>query len=149
MKDLHLSWNDVEVAVAMLSVRLYENYMCKIDHIVGIARGGLPIATMLAHKLGVERISTISIQTYGGREKTRSLKDFYLPTYLFPNEPFVLVVDDILDSGETMRVIKKYYSEVLRVCLVAKPDGKKFINYEALNVPQSCWVHFPWENNTF
>ncbi|GHV08959.1 nicotinate phosphoribosyltransferase [Campylobacterota bacterium] len=72
----------------------------KIDAIVAITRGGLTLAHMLAMSLDLRTIHTIRASSYEERDKRGNLAIDGAPN--LRGAANALVVDEIVDSGETM-----------------------------------------------
>ena len=79
--------------------------------ILGITRGGLIPATILAYMLDVRRIHTVRVQHYDNKnsrlesgpqfvEETRPLDALNVYTER------LLIVDDIIDTGETLKLVR-------------------------------------------
>jgi xanthine phosphoribosyltransferase len=56
-----------------------------------------------------------------------------------------LIVDDLVDSGATMRAIRKMMPNAHAAVLYAKPDGLDQADSYVETVGQDTWIHFPWE----
>lgn len=114
---LILSWEDVNVLIDKLAIHLSLSYMSHIDSITGIARGGLIPAVLLSHKTGIPYTMTVG--------------------------PNTLVVDDICDTGETL----KNGIGVNTAVLIYKPHTSNFRpDVWGRELNEDKWVHFPWEN---
>ena len=111
--------------------------------IVAITRGGLIPAAILARELDCRLIESISVVTYDEESKgtPKIIKD---PQAAVDGEGF-LVVDDLVDSGITARVVRERLPKALFACLYAKPTGKPLTDLFVMEVPQDTWVLFPWD----
>lgn len=87
--------------------------------IIAVTRGGLIPAAIVARELDVRLIETISVVTYDeqDRGKPQIIKD---PQATEDGEGY-LVVDDLVDSGVTARVVRERLPKALFTCLYAKP----------------------------
>lgn len=74
----------------------------KIDTIVGIARGGLTLSHFLASKLNVRDVQSINAISYHNNVQT-NLEITNIPN--LKDKINILLVDDIADSGETLKQI--------------------------------------------
>jgi len=140
MKELILSWDEVDTGCRALSKLISDE---SIGGIVAIARGGLCPAGLLSQYLSVHLIQTLCMHSYDGRV-LKELKVLSVPELPTDNANWV-VIDDIADSGDTMRYVKRAFPGALRMALVAKPAGKDTVDYFVKEVPQDTWVIFPWE----
>jgi len=122
MSDIkYLSWSEYDAAVDEIYERFKDE---RIEAIYGIPRGGLIPAVMLSHLFDVPLISDL---------------------LLVINNPRTLVVDDIVDTGETIRYFKENNY----------PTASVFINsdrcvLEPMFYARSTtrWIVFPYETDT-
>ena len=70
------------------------------DAILGIARGGLSMAQMLGEYYDLREVYAINTIGYDDTEKKASVEVFNIPD--LKSAKTVLVVDDIVDSGDTL-----------------------------------------------
>ena len=120
-------------------------------HIVGIYRGSLPLATHLSNVLKCP----MSIIRYQSRDGSDEKPEWvinnmgFTSTWKTPGET-TIVVDDIYDTGRTMRAIQqmdefKYHPDVVYTCLFGSKN-EDHVGY--LNERISRWIVFPWERST-
>jgi len=110
--------------------------------IIGIARGGLVPAAILAKELDIRVVESICIASYDGkvRGEVRILKG-----PIGGDGGDAIVVDDIADSGETIRAVRALLPRALFAAVYAKPAGKSLVDAFAAEVDQESWLEFPWE----
>lgn len=118
--------------------------------ILGIAKGGLFPATLLAYKLKIKDFRTVQIISYcdeTNRQGTMVQLSNCTP-FLITDK--VLIVDDIADSGKTLDfVIKKYNLKNWKVAtLVYKTSSKVVPDFYVRKLSQWQWVDFFWEYAT-
>jgi adenine phosphoribosyltransferase len=86
----------------------------RITKVMTAAVDGIPLATLLAHRLGVELILAKKNREVGVREfieevfvpaKTAMMMSLYVPRDAIRRGDCILIVDDIIDSGETQRAM--------------------------------------------
>ena len=75
----------------------------RFDAIIAVARGGMTLAHFLAEHLGIRTIHTINARSYEDTEKLAYVQLGHLPDISCYER--VLLVDDIIDSGDTVRAI--------------------------------------------
>jgi len=122
-----LSWNDIEDQVDKLAEQI--NRMEKKPfYLYGVPRGGLIPATWLSHKTGIKYQQINSIQI----SKIADLSH-------------ILIIDDICDSGETIKKIKEDFPKCQTATLYYKETAidKPDIYGE---ISTYDWLYFPWEN---
>ena len=122
----------------------------EFDAIVAIARGGMSLAQLLGEYYNLRSVYTINTIGYEGSQKLEGVEVFNLPNLAGATQ--VLIVDDIVDSGDTL-------SEVLRVLNEAYPQirfrsASLFYKQSANRVPDwyvqeagSDWIEFFWSED--
>lgn len=140
-KEKFVSWDEVQFLCRGLAAKIHEERPDLI-RILAITRGGLFPAGILARELNIKLIETVGMESYSGTEQgeVQVLKEF--------NQRFshnVLVVDDLADTGNTLRVLKKSLVKPVITTLFVKPEGAPLVDYFAEEVPQTTWVRFPWD----
>ena len=113
---VHLTWEQIDTLVIILKNKVLDK-LPEIDSVTGIARGGLIPAVMLSHKLKLPYTNLVG--------------------------PNTLVVDDICDSGKTIKEAPGVYTATLhyKSSAIAKPNV-----YANLLVNENQWLVYPWEN---
>lgn len=141
-----LTWNDITSTCNIVAERII-NSGFKVDVIVGILRGGIIPATIIADILGIEDIGVIDIKFYQApnirREKPILKQPLTLPIY----NKNTLIVDDVSDTGRTLQLALDYirhYSpkEIKTVTLYVKPWTNLIPDYYAEITDK--WLVFPW-----
>jgi len=140
-KEKYVSWDEVQILCRKLAARIHQDRPDLI-RILAITRGGIFPAGILARELNIKLIETVGMESYNGMEQggeVQILKEF--------NQRFshnVLVVDDLADTGRTLKELKKSLVKPVVLTLFAKPEGLSMVDYYAEEVPQDTWVRFPW-----
>jgi xanthine phosphoribosyltransferase len=143
-----VSWAEVHRDAKMLVRRLLP--ASKWTGIVAISRGGLVPAAILARELDIRILDTISIVTYDlQNEKLRGdarvLKE---PERAVSDQGRGwLVIDDLVDTGVTMRKARALLPHAHVATVYAKPDGMPFVDTWVHEVPQNVWIYFPWDTD--
>ena len=111
----------------------------KPDIIIGIARGGWIPARLLSDLLGVNNISSITVEFYLDVEKTRKKPI---------SNKRVLLVDDVADTGMSLQLAETYLLsnkniELKIATLYKKP--KSIIEPDYYEKITMNWIVFPWE----
>src|SRR3989449_4021943 len=142
----YIDWTDYGKLVAELTDRIRSRGQT-FDLIIGIARGGIPVAMVIADQLEVQ-IDFINVKSYTGvaaREKPRIVSTLTEDV----KGKRVLMVDDLIDEGDTMSTVLAYLKprkpkSLSTAVLFKKPWSKHEPDYflEVLDK----WVVFPWEH---
>ena len=116
------------------------------DLVIGIARGGLPVAMAVSDRLGA-RVDFVNVKSYTDIQVRTKPKILSTITEKIEGKR-VLLVDDIVDGGATMETVAAYLqtlrpASVTTAALFTKPWSSKRADY-SLGVTES-WVVFPYE----
>jgi xanthine phosphoribosyltransferase len=111
--------------------------------IVAVARGGLVPAALVSRALDIRRIETVSIATYQG--EILGAPQLLKPPKAAGDGRGWLVIDDLVDTGVTMSVVRALLPEAHIGVLYAKPAGRPLADTVVRDVPQDVWLDFPWE----
>ena len=114
----------------------------EFDYVCGIARGGLSLASKLGYLLDLPVIC-ISCQSY--KDKKQNELELISDNKIYNKR--ILLVDDISDTGNTLKKIKQLLisrkNHVISATLHVKPKTK-FIPYFYITKTNK-WVKYPWE----
>ena len=112
-----------------------------INKIVAITRGGLVPAYYFAKFLGIKYIETLSITSYDKEGKRGDIT--VIPRSKdIDNRKHWLIVDDIIDSGRTMNLAKKFYPHAKTATIYKREYSLSPDYYSEI---KTGWVVFPWE----
>lgn len=148
--NMKLTWSDVDWFCLNLSSQIKLSGF-QPDMILGVARGGLIPAAMLASFLKVKDVISISIRSYT-KERQRKTQPEYLhslPEKLIKGKK-ILIVDDIVDSGNTFKSLNKLITPdkalAIYLSLLTKDAAKFKPHYTSFLITKSdLWITFPWE----
>jgi len=116
------------------------------DAILGIARGGLSMAQMLGEYYNLREVYAINTIGYDDTEKKDSVEVFNIPN--LQSAKLVLIVDDIVDSGDTLieilNVLNEEYPHVtfLTASLFYKKTAKIAPTWYVKEPKE--WIDFFW-----
>ena len=57
----------------------------------------------------------------------------------------LLIVDDLVDTGKTGRLVRDMMPDAHFATVYAKPQGKPLVDTFITEVSQDTWIHFPWD----
>jgi xanthine phosphoribosyltransferase len=118
------------------------------DAIVCITRGGLVPAAIVSRELGIRVIETVCIASYhdyktqGGVQVLKGVSDAVLK---LGDGKGVLVVDDLVDTGKTAKVVREMLPKAHFATVYAKPLGRPLVDTFITEVSQDTWIYFPWD----
>jgi len=118
--------------------------------ILGIARGGLLPGAAMAYALDVKNLFMMSIEFYTGVDERLDFP-VMLPPLLDAVDiagSRVLVVDDVADTGGTLKLVKDFCTEhVADVrCAVLYEKPRSLVKCEYVWKRTGQWVNFPWSS---
>ena len=117
------------------------------DVLLAVARGGLTLAHLMAQALDMRNLYTLNSVHYEGELKLDTFNVFNIPDVSHAKR--VLIIDDIVDSGETMEEILKILKEKFPnvefklATLFYKKTAVLQPDYTVREATQ--WIDFFWE----
>lgn len=143
-KFWYLSWAKYGKIAAELA-RNIKSSKNRYDLVIGIARGGVPLAMVVGDQINV-KIDIINVKSYTGIAKRTKPK--ILSTLTGIKGLRLLVVDDLVEEGATMHTIIRYLKKMrpgsIATAVLFKRPWSKFHPDFYLTL-ESRWVVFPWE----
>ncbi|HHF3768545.1 TPA: xanthine phosphoribosyltransferase [Haemophilus influenzae] len=112
--------------------------------IIAVSRGGLFPAAVLARELGLRHIETVCIASYHDHNNQGELQVLHAAQVPNGGEGFI-VVDDLVDTGNTARAIRQMYPNAKFVTVFAKPAGAELVDDYVIDIPQNTWIEQPWD----
>jgi hypoxanthine phosphoribosyltransferase len=118
------------------------------DVILGVSRGGWPPARVLSDLLENPELANVKTEFYMGVAETKGEPTITQPVSILVRDKKVLVVDEIADTGKSLRLIqlhlkKQGASEIKIATIYYKPWSVVTPDY--YEKESSAWVVFPWE----
>ncbi len=111
--------------------------------IVAITRGGLIPAAIIARELDCRLVESVSIVTY--EEETRGEPVVTKPPAAAGDGEGFLIIDDLVDTGATARVVRGLLPRAHFACIYAKPAARDVVDSFVTEVSQDTWILFPWD----
>lgn len=136
-----VSWDQLHRDSKALAWRL--NGLPAFDGIVAITRGGLIPAAIVARELECRLIETVSIVTYD--EEARGEPVVTKPPLAAGDGSGFLIIDDLVDTGTTARLVRALLPRAHFATVYAKPAGKALVDSFITEVSQDTWILFPWD----
>lgn len=120
----------------------------KPDIIVGLARGGWVLARVLCDLIGVKDLVSLKVEHWGVTATPDGKAKLKYPLNIDLSGKNVLVVDDITDTGESMRVTLEYINSLspvqIKTATLRHINTSKFLpDYFGEKITWR-WVIFPW-----
>jgi xanthine phosphoribosyltransferase len=146
-KMFPVSWDQFHRDSRALAWRL--NGVGPFEAIVCVTRGGLVSAAVVARELGIRLIETVCVVSYDHTKQgeLRVLKGV-APSIVElgkGNGSGVLIVDDLVDTGQTARIVRGLLPRAHFATVYAKPMGRPLVDTFITEVSQDTWIYFPWD----
>jgi len=150
VKTKLVSWDEiVDWSMHLADIITRDGY--KPDLIVAVARGGFVPARLLCDFLGVENLLSIQSQHWTEAAKVEERAILKYPYNVDARGLKVLVVDDIVDTGETLLLARDYIKdnwkpqEIKTAALQwISPVAKFKPDYYYIEVKEWVWFQYPW-----
>ena len=146
-KGFHVSWDQLHRDSRALAWRL--DGMGPAEGgwraVVGITRGGLVPAAIVARELDIRRVDTISVRSYA--HQTQGVPQVIKAPQadLMGDGAGILIVDDLVDTGRTLEVVRGLFPKAHFATVYAKPSGRPMVETYVTEVSQDTWIFFPWD----
>lgn len=112
--------------------------------LVAVSRGGLIPAQLIAYKLNIRDIRVMKLISYDEDNVRQEIKD--ISTDRLFDGADVYFIDDLADSGATVRYIRKKFPTARLCCLLEKTCCNKHPDITACEgIKENTWVIFPWD----
>jgi xanthine phosphoribosyltransferase len=117
--------------------------------IVCVTRGGLVPAAIVARELDIRLIETVCVASYshitqGALKLLKGVADSIVAVGGGRGKG-VLIVDDLVDTGKTAKVVREILPEAHFATVYAKPMGRPMVDTFITEVSQDTWIFFPWD----
>ena len=146
-KGFHVSWDQLHRDARALAWRLDgkgpDNGDCKA--VVAITRGGMAPAMIIARELDIRTVDTISIRSYDHQTQGEARITKHPDMELVGDGEGVLVIDDLVDTGRTLEVVRALLPRAHIATVYAKPKSRALVQTFVTEVSQDTWIYFPWD----
>lgn len=142
-----LTWEGFGIAIRELAGQVVDDGF-RPDLILSITRGGLVPTGAISYAMGIKNLHIINVEFYTGVGERLAM-----PVVLPPVPPgvllsgqTVLIVDDVADTGETLRTVQEFcaehVAEARTAVLYEKPQSAVKCDYVWKRTSE--WISFPW-----
>ncbi len=146
-KGFHISWDQIHRDSRALAWRLDgkgpEDGAWRA--VIAITRGGLAPAMIVARELDIRTVDTISIKSYDHQKQSEAVVLKSPDMELMGKGEGVLIVDDLVDTGKTLKVVRDLFPKAHIATVYAKPEGRPMTDTFITEVSQDTWIFFPWD----
>ncbi len=141
-QEYFVSWEELHRATRELARRQLPAEQWQ--GIIAVSRGGLVPAAILARELNIRLVESVCVRSYAHQSQAAEpemLKDISCTE----DGAGFLVVDDLVDTGNTLRFLRKRLPKAKFITVYAKPEGLPLVDEYEADIEQSTWIHFPWD----
>jgi len=120
--------------------------------VVGISRGGLFPAALIARELDLRLVGVISIASYHEYQVQGKLEVLQkvspeIIDICGPRGEGLVIIDDLVDTGLTMREVGHMYPAAHRASLYVKNMGFLHVGTSFIQVSDDTWIRLPWDTD--
>jgi xanthine phosphoribosyltransferase len=146
-KHFPVSWDEFHRDARALAWRL--SAAGPFEAIVAVTRGGLVPAAIVARELGIRVIETVCVASYdhisqGELRLLKAVADSIVALGGGSGKG-VLIVDDLVDTGKTAKLVREILPKAHFATIYAKPMGRPMVDTFITEVSQDTWIFFPWD----
>ena len=120
----HYTWYEFDEDCKKIVKKIKNNTSWNIKYVYGPPRGGLCPAVKISHLLGAKYISEIT---------------------MIDGKNNILIVDDVSDTGKTLKKLLKNKFNYYTATLFIKPQTVFIPDIYIQKVNNDVWIHYPWE----
>jgi xanthine phosphoribosyltransferase len=144
-KSFPVSWDQFHRDARALAWRL--SAAGPFEAVVAVTRGGLVPAAVVARELGIRVIETICVASYDYDKQgtINILKTVSEKIVGADKGAGVLIIDDLVDTGATARVVREILPKAHFATVYAKPLGRPLVDSFVTEVSQDTWIYLPWD----
>lgn len=144
-----VSWNDIEKWCSEVRTKVIDEYTP--DVIIGLSRGGLVPARILSDSLWIKDLLAIKTEHWGLTATKSGKAVLNDPGKLNLKGKKILVVDDITDTGQSMKLaydfIKGQEPQEVKTATLLHITSSEFVPDfygQIISKDQWTWFIFPW-----
>jgi len=146
-KGFHISWDQIHRDSRALAWRLDKQGPDDGEWraVVAITRGGMAPAMIVARELDIRLVDTISVKSYDWQQQAEAVVLKAPDAGLMGDGTGILIVDDLVDTGKTLELVRRLYPKAHFATVYAKPQGRGQVDTFITEVSQDTWIFFPWD----
>ncbi len=144
-----LTWDDLTSLTSKLADEIQKDeVLIQYDRIVALANGGLTMVRYLADHLNIKTINLLQISAYDSVAQQMPEPVLLQPLAINVSGEKILVFEDIVDSGATLKVVDNYFAalgvkEYKVAAQIQKNKAVRSADYVGEQIDD--WIIFPYE----
>lgn len=145
MEKQYISWEEIKHWSDILAQKIADDCAdLSQATLVAVSRGGLVPAQLIAYKLNIRDVRVMKIISYNEEGEREDIKDISTDRLFDGGD--VYFIDDLSDSGATVKYIRKKFpssricSLLMKTCCTEEPDI-----CARSGIDGKTWLVFPWD----
>ncbi len=145
-----ISAEEIDFAIANMAKQMDDDFFDEIPVFIGVLNGSfMVLSDLMKHYRGMCEVSFVKVASYSGTESTNNVKELIGINENLEGKT-VVIVEDIIDTGNTIEVLKEMFKQLnvkhLKIAtLFFKPDAYKKdikIDYVGIRIPNKFIVGY-------
>ena len=141
-KTFPISWEQLHRDSKALAWRLVD--LEKWQGIIAITRGGMVPASIIAREFDILHVDTVCVSS----DYVRAQGEITVLKSVDTDGKDWLLVDDLVDTGQTARIVRDMLPKAHFATVYAKPEGRPLVDTFITEVSQDTWILFPWDTES-
>jgi xanthine phosphoribosyltransferase len=101
-------------------------------------------ASIIARELEIRVVDTVCISSYDFKDQG----DVKILKSVDMDGDGWLLIDDLVDTGKTARLVRDMLPKAHFATVYAKPEGRPLVDTYITEVSQDTWILFPWDTES-
>jgi Adenine/guanine phosphoribosyltransferases and related PRPP-binding proteins len=102
-------------------------------------------AMIVSRELDIRTVDTISVKSYDFQSQAEARVLKAPNADLMRDGDGILIIDDLVDTGKTLELVRRLYPRAHFATVYAKPAGRNMVDTFITEVSQDTWIFFPWD----
>ena len=103
------------------------------------------ILIILSSKVISEELTTLTFKEGSNKNQSEAKILKHPDANIIADGSGLVIIDDLVDSGKTMQLVKEMFPKAHYASVYAKPNGRKIVDTFITEVSQDTWIFFPWD----
>lgn len=142
------TWDDIQKLCKILAEKIKKSGY-RPEVVVAIARGGWVPARIVCDRLNIKELYSVKTEHWGVVATQTAEAKITQPLNAKIEGKRVLIVDDVADTGDTIRLVSEHVREFspadVRVAVIDYKKTSKFMpDFYAAEMESWKWIVYPW-----
>ena len=100
---------------------------------------------IVSRELDIRTVDTVSVMSYHHQSQGEAEILKAPDQALMGQGEGILIIDDLVDSGKTLELVRDMFPKAHFATVYAKPQGRSQVDTFITEVSQDTWIFFPWD----